>query len=133
MPVELHQRAIRCISDLGRYTTNNTCREAAEVIGCLIAALNSAQLQPRKPDVYEDLAKTLDADRKVEKSAVLGMGYQPEEDLRLIREQAAVYREMAPLLARLNVLSRRRNWLLGKNTLQSAVEELEALTRKQSN
>lgn len=50
------------------------------------------------------------------------------EDLRLIREQAAAYREMAPLLDRLHKLSTRRGWPLGQNILQCAVEELERIT-----
>lgn len=51
-----------------------------------------------------------------------------EEDMRLIREQAAAYREMGPLLDRLHKLSSRRGWPLGRNILQCAVEELERLT-----
>jgi hypothetical protein len=50
------------------------------------------------------------------------------EDLRIIHEQAAAYREMAPLLDRLHKLSNRRGWPLGRNILQCAVEELERLT-----
>lgn len=52
------------------------------------------------------------------------------EDLNLIRQQAAVYREMAPLLDRLQKLVARRGWPLGRNTLECAVEELERLTPK---
>ena len=54
------------------------------------------------------------------------------EDLNLIRQQAAVYREMAPLLDRLQALSSRRGWPLGRNILQCAVEELERLTSEPS-
>ena len=50
------------------------------------------------------------------------------DDLKLIREQAAAYRELAPLLDRLHKLSSRRGWPLGRNILQCAVEELERLT-----
>ena len=52
------------------------------------------------------------------------------EDLRLIREQAAAYRELAPLLDRLQKLVSRRGWPLGEHTLKCAVEELERLTPK---
>jgi hypothetical protein len=47
---------------------------------------------------------------------------------RLIREQAAAYRELAPLLDRLHRISVRRGWPLGRNILQCAVEELERMT-----
>jgi hypothetical protein len=47
---------------------------------------------------------------------------------RLICEQAAAYRELAPLLDRLHRISARRGWPLGRNILQCAVEELERLT-----
>ena len=49
-------------------------------------------------------------------------------DSKLIREQAAVYREMVPLLDRLHKLSSRRGWPLGRNILECAVEELERMT-----
>lgn len=45
-----------------------------------------------------------------------------------LQEQAAVYREMGPLLDRLHALTRRRGWPLGQNILKCAVEELERLT-----
>lgn len=50
------------------------------------------------------------------------------EDLRIIREQAAAYREIGPFLDRLHKLSSRRGWPLGQNILKCAVEELERLT-----
>jgi hypothetical protein len=52
----------------------------------------------------------------------------PVENLPLIRQQAAVYREMEPLLDRLQKLAARRGWPLGQNILRCAVDELERLT-----
>jgi hypothetical protein len=46
----------------------------------------------------------------------------------LICEQAAAYRELAPLLDRLHRISARRGWPLGRHILQCAVEELERMT-----
>jgi hypothetical protein len=50
------------------------------------------------------------------------------EDLKLIREQAAAFREMGPLLDRLHKLASRRGWRPGRHILECAVEELERLT-----
>jgi hypothetical protein len=44
---------------------------------------------------------------------------------RLIGEQAAAYREMAPYIGRLQDLSRRLGWPLGQLLIRSAVEQLE--------
>jgi hypothetical protein len=48
--------------------------------------------------------------------------------VRTVLEQAAAYREMAPLLDRLHRISARRGWTLGRHILQCAVEELERMT-----
>lgn len=44
---------------------------------------------------------------------------------RLIEQQAAAYREMAPYLDRLQSLGRRLGWPLGGLLIKAAVEQLE--------
>ena len=51
----------------------------------------------------------------------------PPEDLRLIRKQAEAWREVAPLLARLDVLAKQRSWQLGRTLFECAVDDLERL------
>lgn len=46
---------------------------------------------------------------------------------RLIEEQAAAWREIAPYLGRLHLIGQRLGWRLGGLLIKSAVEELERL------